>query len=29
MASGDEAAHTGHLEMARELLDGKTGLGLR
>ncbi len=22
-------AHTGHLEMARELLDGETGLGLR
>jgi hypothetical protein len=25
----ETAAHTGHLEMARELLDGKTGLGLR
>lgn len=25
----ETAAHTGHLEIARELLDGKTGLGLR
>jgi uncharacterized damage-inducible protein DinB len=25
----ETAAHTGHLEVARELLDGKTGLGLR
>jgi hypothetical protein len=23
------AAHTGHLEIARELLDGRTNLGLR
>jgi hypothetical protein len=25
----ETAAHSGHLEIARELLDGKTGLGLR
>jgi hypothetical protein len=25
----ETAAHSGHLEMARELLDGKTALGLR
>jgi hypothetical protein len=25
----ETAAHTGHLEIARELLDGRTGLGLR
>jgi hypothetical protein len=25
----ETAAHTGHLEIARELLDGKTGLGSR
>lgn len=25
----ETAAHSGHLEVARELLDGKTGLGLR
>jgi uncharacterized damage-inducible protein DinB len=25
----ETAAHTGHLEIARELLDGQTGLGLR
>jgi hypothetical protein len=25
----ETAAHTGHLEVARELLDGATGLGLR
>jgi hypothetical protein len=25
----ETAAHSGHLEIARELLDGQTGLGLR
>jgi hypothetical protein len=25
----ETAAHSGHLEIARELLDGRTGLGLR
>jgi hypothetical protein len=25
----ETAAHTGHLEIAREFLDGATGLGLR
>ena len=25
----ETAAHSGHLEIARELLDGTTGLGLR
>jgi hypothetical protein len=25
----ETAAHSGHLEIARELLDGKTNLGLR
>jgi len=25
----ETAAHTGHLEIARELLDGATGLGMR
>jgi len=26
---GETAAHSGHLEIAREFLDGRTGIGLR